>query len=90
MMKKIFIALTAFMLLTSCSSSTTEGTVEKEVSYNCDTFGLVENSRSHGYCVLYDRTTKVMYVVSEGGYNLGNFTMLVNADGSPRLYEGAE
>ena len=42
---------------------------------------------SQGYDVVYQKDTKVMYVVSRGTYNQGTFTMLVNPDGSPMLYE---
>lgn len=37
--------------------------------------------------IVYDVDTKVMYTVSNGMHNRGTFTMLVNADGTPRLYE---
>ena len=42
----------------------------------CDTFDVV-----------YDKDTKVMYVISTGYYNCGSFKMLVNADGTPKLWE---
>ena len=42
------------------------------------------------WMVVYHRKTKVMYAVSEVSYNYGNFTMLVNPDGTPMLYEGDE
>jgi hypothetical protein len=38
------------------------------------------------YEVVYHKQTKVMYVVSIGHNNSGNFTLLVNADGKPLLY----
>lgn len=40
------------------------------------------------YQIVYDRETKVMYAMSDASYNRGNFIMLVNADGTPKLYEG--
>lgn len=40
------------------------------------------------YDVVYQKETKVMYVISSGSYNHGTFTLLVNADGSPMIYEG--
>lgn len=40
------------------------------------------------FYVIYDNETKVMYAVSDGHYNSGNFTLLVNADGTPKLYDG--
>lgn len=36
--------------------------------------------------VVYHRETKVMYTISSGGYNCGNFTLLVNPDGTPMVY----
>lgn len=42
------------------------------------------------YDVVYHRDTKVMYVISRGQYNSGQFTLLVNADGSPMLYKESE
>lgn len=40
-----------------------------------------------GYAIVYDTDTKVMYVMATFGTNYGDFTMLVNPDGSPKLYE---
>lgn len=42
---------------------------------DCGTFNIV-----------YDRDTKVMYTVSSSSYNYGNVTMLVNADGTPKVW----
>ena len=39
------------------------------------------------YRVVYDKETKVMYAVSDQGAGSGVFTLLVNADGSPKLWE---
>ena len=38
------------------------------------------------YQIIYDKYTKVMYSVSNGGYNEGILTLLVDADGNPLLY----
>ena len=35
-----------------------------------------------------DKETGVMYAVSCGGYNSGDFTLLVDANGNPLIYEG--
>lgn len=37
-----------------------------------------------------DRETGVMYAVSDGSYNTGTFTLLVDANGDPLIYEGDE
>ena len=49
---------------------------------------FVTVSENSNYTVVYDKETKVMYAMSDGSYNRGNFIMLVNADGTPKLYEG--
>lgn len=36
--------------------------------------------------IVYDRDTKVMYAVSSSDHNFGNVTMLVNADGTPKVW----
>ena len=41
-----------------------------------------------GWNVVYDKETKVMYAVSWSSHNFGNFTMLVNSDGTPKLWKG--
>ena len=51
-------------------------------------FIAIERNSSNGFWVVYQRDTKVMYAVSCGGYNVGNFTLLVNPDGSPMIWEG--
>ena len=47
---------------------------------------MVIIERTITYDIVYDRYTKVMYVISTGGYNCGNFTLLVDSDGNPLLY----
>lgn len=86
-MKKMAVAallLAAALALTGCEDTVPEGVPRMSES----PFATVYSS----FCfkVLFDRETKVMYAMSNGGYNAGNFTMLRNADGTPRLWEGAE
>lgn len=38
--------------------------------------------------IVYDRETGVMYAMSRGGYCYGSMTVMVNPDGTPRVYEG--
>lgn len=40
------------------------------------------------YYIVVDPVTNVMYAVSDGSYNRGIFTLLVDANGKPRLWEG--
>lgn len=83
-MKKLFVLMLALVmclsLLVGCGSS-----VEEVSENNTSMFIRVEHTGS--WHVVYHRETKVMYAVSIGGYNCGNFTLLVNADGTPMLWE---
>lgn len=40
--------------------------------------------------IVYDKDTKVMYSISNGTYNRGTPTVLLNADGTPKIWEGDE
>ena len=62
------------------------GDTNNSVKASDDVFVMV--SKNFSYAVVYDRETKVMYAISDATYNQGNFTMLVNADGTPKLYKG--
>ena len=51
---------------------------------------FVEREEANRWIIVYHKETKVMYAVSYGSYNIGTFTLLVNADGTPMLYKGGE
>lgn len=51
------------------------------------TFITIETNYNPSYDIVYHKDTKVMYAVSRGTRNTGNFTLLVNPDGTPMLYE---
>lgn len=83
-MKKFFfltmVLLVMLFLLCACS-----GTAEPQTC--CDPFVHVYSKGMSVYNVVYDRETLVMYAVSNGGYNAGTFTVLLNSDGTPKLYK---
>lgn len=82
-MKKVIIAIfLCLILLTGCSR------MERVETSNPDTsmFVIIEGGAGGTFYVVYHKETKVMYAVS-CGYNAGNFTLLVNADGSPMTYK---
>ena len=83
MKRLIAIVLAAVMLLSlsACATKRTKETIKGETSR------MVYVEEAGVYCIVYDKYTKVMYAVSNGGYNYGNFTLLVTADGKPLLYE---
>lgn len=82
-MKKIIAILCACLLLTGCDEA--NGIVNGVTD---SMFVTVETGWN--YKVMYCKDTKVMYVMSWGNDNQGEFTLLVNADGSPMLYEESE
>lgn len=49
---------------------------------------FVEIESTMYWSVVFHRDTKVMYAVSEGDKNYGTFTLLVNPDGTPMIWEG--
>lgn len=82
MRKKLMAILIVGMLsLTACAK------VESVNDNKQDTSMFVEVETTSYWSVVYHKETKVMYVVSEDFYNLGNFTLLVNPDGTPMLWE---
>ena len=81
-MKKIILAcIVCMILMCSCCSTTEMGAAE-----NPSMFVAVEEETN--YKIVYHRDTKVMYTISIGQYNKGSFTVLLNPDGTPMLYEG--
>lgn len=82
-MKKIIAILCVCLLLTGCDE--VDGVVNGVTN---SMFVTVETGWS--YKVVYHKDTKVMYAISDSSSNMGNFTLLVNADGSPMLYKESE
>ena len=74
------VLLATLFLLCACG-----GTAELQTE--TDPFVRVYGKGMSSYHVVYDRETFVMYAVSNGGYNAGTFTVLLNSDGTPKLYQ---
>lgn len=90
-MKKILLicVLLLALLLCSCGSQMlTEEQVSKDNTSNLSMFIQVE--QGEGYKIVYHKDTKVMYAISNGYYNVGTFTVMLNADGTPMLWEDTE
>ena len=90
--KRIVASLAVFLVIISivvmfagCTSTRTEAKEVDDVD-DGNTFILVD---ADYYCwIVYHKDTKVMYAVSRSGYNAGTYTVLVNADGTPMIWEG--
>jgi hypothetical protein len=79
----IFVVLALCLSLCACGGPSVQ--VEPNISV-ASMFVEVESNLT--WRVVYHRETKVMYVISEGVENHGNFTVLLNADGTPQTWKG--
>lgn len=84
-MKKIIIVMLIIIVALCVTGCTTDK--EKNIDVNNSMYVVVEGKGMDCYRILYDKETKVMYHMSAGAYNTGTLTLLVNADGSPKLYD---
>lgn len=78
------LAVLAMLMLCGCMGAK----VEHEQTKDTSMFVVVETGPC--WSIVYHRETKVMYAISRGGYNSGNFYLLVSQDGTPMLWEGGE
>jgi len=79
-MKKVILSLiltVMLIVLTGC----TDVVAEEEKRF-------IKISDEGAFYICYDKKTKVEYAVSNGYYNYGTITVLVDAEGKPLLYEG--
>ena len=89
-MKKLIAFLMVFALCASLFVGCGGSSVSTSSTYNEDNpsmFITVEYV-SENWRVVYHKDTKVMYVVSGGSYNRGTFTVMLNPDGTPMIWEG--
>ena len=83
MKRFLVMILFIFLLLTGCGETPDPQTKEENM------FVYIQKADFYtAYDVVYHKDTKVMYTISQGAYNSGTFTLLVNPDGTPMLYEG--
>lgn len=85
-MKKVKIATLIFLMVIvmgGCSVKTNSSDTGKEDQYT--PFVLIYNGRE--YDIYVDRDTKVMYQASDGSYNSGTWLVLLDSDGTPKLYD---
>lgn len=88
-MRKLLICIVAALLsflLCSCGGFATVEKQSAEAEGQKSMFVCVENA--FFWKIVYHKETKVMYAVSDSDYNRGTFTLLVDADGNPLLWEG--
>ena len=83
-MKKLFLIISISMIALMCFAAC-DNPVEKNTHLGNSDFVIVESTDD--FYVVYHKETKVMYAVSDSAYSHGNFTLLVNADGTPMTYK---
>lgn len=76
-------ALAAILILAGCEMNDVED--KSSDPEKSSRFVMIE--KTYSWRVVYDFETKVMYVVSYGNHNHGNFTLLVDQNGNPLLYD---
>lgn len=90
-MKKIICALIALVVLVAVLVSCSEGAVvEFEGKDAQNTSMFIEVERTNYWRVVYHKDTKVMYVISYGVQNGGNFTVMVDRYGFPLIWGGGK
>lgn len=87
MVNKKLVLVVALVLLMAVVTSCAHTKVESKLTVETPSIFVVVE-RTYGYDVVYDRETKVMYAVSNLSHGAGHFTLLVNPDGSPKLWKG--
>ena len=82
-MKKLIVIVLITLTMLSMTACTTKRTSE---AVKGETSRMIALESTDSYYIVYDKYTKVMYAVSDGSYNHGTFTLLVDANGNPLLY----
>lgn len=80
----IFMVMVMMFALCGCNNSTVQS--ERDMSDDSSSmFVLIEHTNS--WNIVYHKDTKVMYAVSASSYNYGTFTLLVDENGNPMLWD---
>ena len=94
MMKRSFIVilLLTLLFLTGCgAASADENNAEETLKEEIAGLVLIDHDENEGLqsYIMYDPETLVMYVLVRDGHNsaaVSGFSVMLNADGSPRLF----
>lgn len=82
-MRKIICGLAVILTLSFAGCASND--VDYEIQDTSSMFVVIEEALS--WRIVYHKETKVMYAVSAGNYNFGTFTLLVDEEGKPLLYD---
>lgn len=83
-------ALLTIMLLTIILSGCGQRTIQDEAKKEQDSYNtyFIRISSEYSGDIVYDSRTGVQYWRSDGMYNSGNLTVLLDTDGKPLIYKG--
>lgn len=73
------------LMLAGCAKGKVDAGQIADAEVDNRMFMVVSNEWSGK--VLVDKATGVMYWMANDGYSTGNLTLLINADGTPRIWE---
>lgn len=80
-MKRMMIIVLMAIMLTGCGANVEKASENTESRF-------IEVEATLTWKVVADKETGVMYAVSDGGYSHGIFTLLVDENGKPLIWEG--
>lgn len=85
---KIFLPMALVLCLFLAGCGKKMASVEDiKNSKNASESMFVKVEQGDTYRIVYHRGTKVMYVISNGPGNHGTFTVMLDANGKPLLYQ---
>lgn len=85
MKKIVFLVLIIFLLLTLCSCDTMSKIDDKPYENEVKRTRFIKIESYSGGSIVVDSETNVEYWMSEGAYNYGTLTMLVDERGNPKV-----
>lgn len=81
----VLLVVAMILALQGCAAETSRE-VSAATQPVADNSMFVEVECTSIWTVVYHKETLVMYAISKGNYNRGTFTVLVDADGKPLIY----
>lgn len=75
-------------MVSATSTTVTAAETNSNTSSASSVFVVVEKDFLNHYSVVYHKESKVMYILSQGAYNSGNFMVMLDDDGTPVTYKG--
>ena len=90
-MKRLTSFILAAMIIVTMAGCGTTVQSQSDIAEDNSVSMFIEVEKCSDWRVVYHKDTKVMYAISEGGYSQYKssvFTVLVNADGTPMVWNG--